>query len=288
MKRARKRPATDRKFVTALARGLDVLRAFHPNDGLLGNQDIAARTGLPKPTVSRLTYTLTQLGYLTQVARFDKYQLAPAAMSLGYTALANLNIRQIAQPHISRLAQDTGGDVAIGSRDRYDMIYFAMGRGTSPLSVQLEVGSRIPIATTAMGRAYLLAAPPDERDELMHHIREEAGTRWSKIRAGIERSAQSLAEHGYTISAGEWQEDIHAVGVPLRVNDGTGPYAFSCGTPAFRFTEERLRADIGPRLVAMVRTIESLLNEAPLPLRSKRKTAGQAKGDDPIAPGDRH
>jgi DNA-binding IclR family transcriptional regulator len=70
MKRPGKKVATDRSFVVALSRGLDVLRAFHPSDGLLGNQEIAARTNLPKPTVSRLTYTLTKLGYLTPVPRF--------------------------------------------------------------------------------------------------------------------------------------------------------------------------------------------------------------------------
>ena len=52
---------------------------------------------------------------------------------------------------------------------------------------------------------------------------------------------------------------MHAVGVALKLNDGTGPYAFNCGAPAFRFTEERLRNDIGPRLVAMVRNIEAAL-----------------------------
>src|SRR5918997_2052925 len=62
----------DRKFVTALARGLEVLRAFTPTEGLLGNGEIAERTGLPKPTVSRLTYTLTKLGYLAHVERLGK------------------------------------------------------------------------------------------------------------------------------------------------------------------------------------------------------------------------
>ena len=50
----------DRQFVTALARGLDILRAFHAGEGMLGNQEIAHRTGLPKPTVARLTHTLTE------------------------------------------------------------------------------------------------------------------------------------------------------------------------------------------------------------------------------------
>src|SRR6476659_9511252 len=98
MKRPGKKVATDRSFVVALSRGLDVLRAFHPNDGLLGNQEIAARTNLPKPTISRLTYTLTKLGYLTPVPRFEKYQLAPSAMSLGYAALANLGVRHCPRP----------------------------------------------------------------------------------------------------------------------------------------------------------------------------------------------
>src|SRR5438552_15836313 len=93
MKRPGKKVATDRSFVVALSRGLDVLRAFHPNDGLLGNQELAARTKLPKPTVSPLTYTLTKLGYLTPVPRFEKYQLAPSAMALVYAALADLWVR---------------------------------------------------------------------------------------------------------------------------------------------------------------------------------------------------
>src|SRR3954451_4297544 len=71
----------DRKFITALARGLEVLRVFTPTEGLLGNGEIAERTGLPKPTVSRLPYTLPKLGYLSHVERRAKYQLAPAALA---------------------------------------------------------------------------------------------------------------------------------------------------------------------------------------------------------------
>jgi DNA-binding IclR family transcriptional regulator len=55
----------DRQFVNGLARGLEVLRAFRPDDGPLGNHALAERTGLPRSTVSRLTYTLTSLGYLS-------------------------------------------------------------------------------------------------------------------------------------------------------------------------------------------------------------------------------
>ena len=258
MKRQGKKVATDRSFVVALSRGLDVLRAFQPNDGLLGNQEIAARTKLPKPTVSRLTYTLTKLGYLTPVPRFEKYQLAPAAMALGYAALTNLGVRHLSEPYREELMRETGGAVAVGGRDRLSMIYFGQSRGMT-LGVQLDVGSRIPIATTAMGRAYFWALPEEERSALLRDLREYYGTRWAKMRDGLERAGETVAKHGFTISAGEWHDDIAAVGVALKLNDGTGPYAFNCGAPAFRFTEDRLRNDIGPRLLTMVRTIEAAL-----------------------------
>jgi DNA-binding IclR family transcriptional regulator len=258
MRRQGKKTATDRSFVVALSRGLDVLRAFRPNDGLLGNQEIAARTKLPKPTISRLTYTLTKLGYLTPVPRFEKYQLAPAALALGYSALANLGVRHLSEPYREELMRETGGAVAIGGRDRLSMIYFAQSRGMT-IGVQLDVGSRVPIATTAMGRAYLWALPEEERNTLLRELREHYGARWAKMRDGVERAGETVAKHGFAISAGEWHDDIAAAGVALKLNDGTGPYAFNCGAPAFRFTEDRLRNDIGPRLVAMVKTIEAAL-----------------------------
>jgi len=276
--------ATDRNFVVALSRGLDVLRAFQPNDGLLGNQEIASRTNLPKPTVSRLTYTLTKLGYLTPVPRFEKYQLAPSAMALGYAALANLGLRHLSEPFREEVMRETGGAVAVGGRDRHSMIYFGQSRNGLTLGVQLDVGSRIPIATTAMGRAYIWGLPPDDRVTLLRELREHYGSRWPKMRDGIERSGEMVAKHGFAVSAGEWQTDVAAVGVALRLNDGTGPYAFNCGAPAFRFTEDRLLNDIGPRLVAMVRNIEAALGGiAPLATRSTKKESKKLKSGGKVA-----
>ncbi|MBW8853815.1 MAG: IclR family transcriptional regulator, partial [Bradyrhizobium sp.] len=118
------------------------------------------------------------------------------------------------------------------------------------------------IATSAMGRAYIWALPDDERASLLRDLRDHYGSRWARMRDGIERSGETVAKYGFAISAGEWQNDVHAVGVALKLNDGTGPYAFNCGAPAFRFTEDRLMADIGPRLVTMVRKIEAALGGA--------------------------
>jgi DNA-binding IclR family transcriptional regulator len=165
----------------------------------------------------------------------------------------------LSESYREEVMRETGGAVAVGGRDRLSMIYFGQSRSGLTLGVQLDVGSRIPIATTAMGRAYIWALPDDERAALLRELREHYGSRWPRMRDGIERSGETVAKHGFTISTGDWQDDVAAAGVALKLNDGTGPYAFNCGAPAFRFTEDRLRSDIGPRLVAMVRNIEAAL-----------------------------
>lgn len=257
--RAKAAAENDRKFVIALARGLDVLRAFTATEGLLGNQEIAARAGLPKATVSRLTYTLTKLGYLTHVERLSKYQLAPAALSIGYSALINMRIRQIARPYMQELADYAGASVALGSRDRLSLIYVEHCRSDASTLLRLDLGARIPIATTAMGRALLAVMPENEREWIMPHIARREKDQWNKVRAGIERGIEDYRSRGFTLSVGDWQRDVSAVGVPLIPPDGLGVFAFNCGAPAFQLTRERLETDIGPRLVNMVRNIETAL-----------------------------
>lgn len=249
-----------RKFVVALARGLEVLRAFTPSEGLLGNQEIAARTGLPKATVSRLTYTLTRLGYLAHLGRLEKYQLAPGALAIGYSTLANMRIRHVAQPHMLELARLTGASVALGTRDRLNAIYVEFCRGTSASMLRLGLGSRIPLATTAMGRALVAATPDKERQALLRSLAKREGKKWTKLRGGVERAVKDVSTRGFSLSVGEWQSDINAVGVALTPPDGSGVFAFNCGAPSFHFSRAKLQSEIGPRLLNMVRNIEAELS----------------------------
>ncbi|MEE3101429.1 MAG: helix-turn-helix domain-containing protein, partial [Pseudomonadota bacterium] len=87
------RHGEDRKFVWSLARAFELLHAFRPGQGPLGNAELSARTGLPKATVTRLTYTLTQLGYLRQSEIDGRYQPSPALLAIAYPVLANIGIR---------------------------------------------------------------------------------------------------------------------------------------------------------------------------------------------------
>ena len=250
----------DRQFVAALARGLEVLRAFRPNDGLLGNLEISERTNLPRPTVTRLTYTLTKLGYLTYLERLGRYKLAPAALSIGYAAMANFRIREVARPFMQEMADEASASVALGGPDRLSMVYIGHCRSDTPgIGVRLDVGSRVPMATTAMGRAYLAALPEPDREEMFELIRHRAGGDWPNIRAAIEDKIEQVATRGFAMSVGEWQEDVNGVGVPFVPDDGSGILAFNCGAPAFRLDRDRLQSELGPRLVSMVQSMSRIL-----------------------------
>jgi len=94
----------DRHFVTALARGLEVLACFTSGEVQLGNQQLAERCKLPKSTVSRLTMTLTRLGYLIQVPDTGRYRLGMATLALGTAMMSRLDVRQVARPLMQELA----------------------------------------------------------------------------------------------------------------------------------------------------------------------------------------
>lgn len=249
---------TDRKFIEALARGLDVLRAFLPGDGFLGNQEIAQRTGLPKSSVSRLTYTLTQLGYLTYSQRMEKYQLGSGVLALGYAFVSNLAIRQIAKPMMQELANNTGTSVGLADRDRLKMIYVEYSSPTNVMAFRHEVGDRVPLPTGSAGRAYLAALSQEEREFFFSHIEKKSPDEWPVIKTGILDSLHNYQEKGFCYSYGDWDPDVNGISVPLTLGKNT-IYCFNAGGPAYRLSREFLEKEVAPQLKNMVRNIEATL-----------------------------
>ncbi|MZR31415.1 IclR family transcriptional regulator [Sneathiella litorea] len=249
-------PDNNRHFVTSLARGLEILQAFRPGEGALGNNELAKRTGLPRSTVSRLTSTLLQLGYLIYRKSLGKYEPSPAVLSLGYTFLANNKIRLMSRPLMHDLAKQAGLGVALATRVQLNMMYVETARGADESTLRLEVGSFLPIAKTAIGRAFLCKLPEGERDFLLDHVRRKFADEWPTIKKEFEAALKDYADFGYCLSIGDWQSSFHAVGVAARDNSTGDVVAFNCGGSAYLVTEATLREEVGPRLVGLARSIE--------------------------------
>src|SRR5246127_1695267 len=202
----------DRHFVEALARGLEILACFRQKDGLLGNQELARRCGLAKSTVSRLTYTLTKLGYLTHVEDAGKYALGSATLSLASAMLGRLDIRKLALPRMQELADFSRCLVSLCSRDRLSMVYVDVARSSATVTLSLDTGARIQIANSASGRAYLAVISDEEREEIMEGVREVAeASRWPALQRGVAKAVVEYGSLGVCCSFGEWQKDINAI-----------------------------------------------------------------------------
>ena len=252
---------SDRNFVTALARGLEVLRCFRPNESSLSNSDIAGRTGLPKPTVTRLTHTLRQLDYLVHVESTGHYRLGPGVLQLGYGVLAGIDVAERAAT-VMREVQQAGPNpnatVALGERHRFKMIYTAVHRSTADVSLTLTVGARLPLFHSAMGRAALCAMPAAERDRILDAARIEGREDMDLVRRNLDRAAEDYAIHGYCASFGEWRPEISGIAVPVVSLNGDRIYAMNVGAPSFLITPEELREAYGPSLVAAGRTLSDV------------------------------
>ncbi len=255
---SRKSPAADRKFVIALSRGMDVLRAFGPRDRWLANQELARRTGLAKPTVSRLAYTLTRLGYLRYSERQNKYALGSAAISLGFAALGQMDVRRVARPAMQELSEHTRSSVHLAVNDRLSMQ--VVDTYWHSAAFVIDIGSRIPIATTSIGRAYVSALPAPERKRILDGIRAARPADWLTNRRRFEQAFRDYEAYGFCFGLGDWRREVNAVAAPLLLPDAAGPIVIGCSGAAFQLEPELLKRDVGPRLLALVGNVRSGLH----------------------------
>jgi DNA-binding IclR family transcriptional regulator len=245
----------DRRFVTALARGFDILRCFTRKDRELGNGEIAARTGLAPATVSRLAFTLTQMGCLDYSADTGRYALAVGVLGLGNAYLGSLDVRNVARPLMQQLADGIPATVSLGAPDpaSQHMVFLEICQGAGQMfRISMEVGARVPHGWTAMGRAYLAALSPEEREErLAVYRRDMPRTEWQGIRDGIERAVRDYERHGFCLSVGEWNKDVWAVGTPMASREGGRILALNCSGPIFDITRQKIVQEIGPKLLEL-------------------------------------
>jgi DNA-binding IclR family transcriptional regulator len=245
----------DRKFVTALARGLELLRCFGPRDRWLANQEMARRTGLARPTVTRLAYTLTRLGHLRFSEAQNKYALGSAAIGLGFAALGQMDVRRVARPLLQELSEYTRASVHLAVNDRLSMQ--VVDTYWNSASFVVDIGSRVPVATTSLGRAWVAAQPAAERRRILAELRQDRPEDWPTTRRRFEQAFRDFEEHGFCFGLGDWRREINAVAAPLRLDDGAGVIVVGCSGAAFQLEAERMRRDVGPRLLALLGNVRS-------------------------------
>lgn len=249
--------------IIALSRGLTLLRRVAAADAPISNRELAELTGIPRPTVSRITATLVGAGFLFQLPDSERFVLTASVLELASGFLRNFDIRARARPFLIQLAERTSLSVHLGARDRLDMVVIDAIRPRSAVLVsRLEVGSRMDLTRTAVGRAYLAVLAEPERAALMAGLQAASGDDWPHIHKRLEASLEETRSLGFAIATGEWYADLNAIAAGF-IGPSGERYAINCGGAAHMCPREWLIEHAAPVLTECVEQIVREIGGAP-------------------------
>jgi len=202
----------------SLERGIELLRAFRPGADLLGNGELAERTGLSRATVSRLAQTLVDSGMLEHDRRRRAYRLAPPVLSLAHAMRSGSPVLQVAGPLMRSEAEQRKINVGLAVADRDEMVYLESVRYSRRVSWRNVVaGQRVPMELTSLGRAWLSAAGDEARRRLMDLFRARRSSGWRELSREIDAAIDSVRRNGYCWAS--WQPQVVALATPVIVAD---------------------------------------------------------------------
>lgn len=245
----------DRQFVTALGRGLSLLAAFEHQDQL-SHQQLCQMTALPKATITRLIYTLTTLGFL-RITAHGQYELGSSAVRLSAAAWSRHDAVAFAEPLLRQFATQNEVSVNLATEIEGEMRYLACCRSPARLSVNLQVGSAVPVARTAIGRAFYAASLPTRQALIRSHLQDSLSTTdYSHAQTTLDQSAEYYQQHGHTLSDGEYSPDILAVAVGVfDVATGLYEYSLNASVPRANWDADEYAAKIVPKLQGLAERI---------------------------------
>lgn len=239
----------DPNFITALARGLSVIRAFGRDYPKMTLADVAQRTDLPRATVRRSLLTLKALGYVDSDGKY--FSLSPNILCLGYAYLSATPLPGLIQPSLDLVSEQTGASCSASVFNGTDVVYIARSAKRRILSLDLGVGSTLPAFCTSMGRVLLAELPADQLDAYFTTVPRTQPTPRTIVDAPALRDilAQTRRQ-GWAAVDQELELGLWSLAVPIRNAGGIAVAAMNISLPATQAGDY----ETTERLVQILRT----------------------------------
>nr|MDT0658585.1 IclR family transcriptional regulator C-terminal domain-containing protein [Micromonospora sp. DSM 115978] len=213
------RGETGPDFIEALARGLDVLRCFQPRQPQMTLSEVAAATGLARPTVRRILLTLDELGYVATVER--GYRLTPRVLELGMAYISSQGLWELARPHLEKLVAQNNESSSMAQLDGSDIVYVARVAVPKIITLAVTVGTRFPAPATSLGKVLLAGLPPEQvRRVLAEPSRSGILARWQPTSEELESALREVRARGWALTDEQLAPGIRSVAAPVRDGEG--------------------------------------------------------------------
>jgi IclR family pca regulon transcriptional regulator len=206
-------------FIEALARGLDVIRAFQPGRPAMTLTAVAAAAGLARPTARRMLLTLQDLGYVR--AASGGFELTPRVLDLGMSYVLSMGLWDVARPHMETLVAQTRESSSIAQLDGSDIVYVARVAVPKIITLAVTIGTRFPAMQTSLGKVLLAALPLDQAERVLQESsRSGIAARWQPDAAERAAELRDVRARGWSLTDQQLALGIRSVAAPLR--DGNG------------------------------------------------------------------
>ncbi|WP_158807868.1 IclR family transcriptional regulator C-terminal domain-containing protein [Beijerinckia sp. L45] len=247
----------DRDYVSALARGLRLIEVCGESEIGLSLAQVAQRSEISRAAARRFLLTLHALGYVSSDGKL--YRLTPKVLVLGNAFLGSTALPRIVRPVLENLSRDLGESCSVAVLDGSEIVYVAREQTGRIMSVDLGIGSRLPAASTSMGRVLLAALPPEERARRLKDPTLALTPRTVTDRKALLRLLDSVEKQGWCVVDQELELGLRSMAVPLRDAGGRTVGALNVGTQVARVSIESLRKEMLPKLRAAAAAIEPFL-----------------------------
>ena len=258
----RKKPGAGRYTVDAAAKALELLATFSFNERRLSLGELAARTGIPRATAFRLLSTLEGAGFL--VKENGDYRLGIKCFVLGNVAAANLDLRQVAFPHLSALRDLTGETTHIAILDNWQVVYLERLPSPKPVGfMRSRPGAILPAYCTGLGK--VLLAHRDEAD-VAAWAAAQTFKAWTlhtiTSRKRLVDELRATRARGYAIDEQEHELGVRCIAAPVRNHQGEVVAAISVAGPTERMPRVLVGSNTAKAVVAAAQEISIHLGAA--------------------------
>ncbi|SDH84050.1 IclR family transcriptional regulator [Alteribacillus bidgolensis] len=205
-----------RYISNSLVRGLEVIKMFSAKKPTLSLAEIANGLGVSRTVPYRLLYTLEELGYLYQDNSTKRYSLTPKVLELGFSYLNGLQLPELSSPYLEKLRDLTGISAHMGVLDGKEIVYVSRFPSSRVSSVTINVGSRLPVYATSMGKCLLAYLPEEQMERLLSESDLKPITQSTKTeKIDLRKEISVIRDQGYALSKGEFEEGIWSVACPV-------------------------------------------------------------------------
>jgi IclR family pca regulon transcriptional regulator len=255
-----------RYFINSLAKGLSVLQAFGEAGHPLTLSEVAKALGANSTTATRLCYTLTELGFIQKDGQ-RRYHLTPKILTLGHSYISGLAWQEVAQYYLERLFKEVQETVNLSILEGSEMIYLFRIRKRKYLPFDIQIGTKLPVYCTAMGKV-LMALGPSERTKPILKALEfkpltaRTITSLDKFMDELER----VRKKGYAINDEELSIGNRSVGAPIMGKQGYAVAAINIAVPTTEYSRSQMEKILAPQVIRTAHEISEALIKMEAPI----------------------